>query len=351
MRWWPRRSREGSEARVASRAASSGAEQARDERLSAYLDDDLTGEERAALELEVTADQALRDELAGMRAVTSALGALEPVRAPRPFTLEAPPVASRRPRILDLGLQAGAAVAALLLVVAIVNPSGGAGFGDASPVELTTADSAAQTSGEGAGGAAFGAQAAPETAPRDGSGGGEEPASAPDPAPGEVATPATRATPGATESLQAPPPVAGASSGSDAGATPVSAPGFAADVQPGLVSPDDAETDGGIVSDATTTDSGDDAGGETTPPTSADTNPGVTPAGGDASSTGGEPATDTSGSGELAAPAQPEPGTEQVLEASDLGGDDRTDFVPALAVLTALLTALAALRWALTRPA
>lgn len=310
MRWWPF----GSEAEDMSRG-SSRATQLRDERLSAYIDDDLTAEERTALEAELGQDTTLRDDLAGMRAVTAALGELEPVRAPRPFTLEAAPAPSRRPRFVDFGLQLGAALSALLLVVAIVDPGDGGGIAStAVPVEQSrTAESSSQFSDADDGAALAGGAAQPEqapAAPNDGAtdAGSEENGGAG--SSGEATTTDEPSTP-PTESLQAQPP--SPTDGADAPA------------------PEDASRDG------------DD--GATTAPPPANTGPAAPTGVTDATSSPAE-----SGDGDVgpAARPQPVPGTEEPLGASDLGGGE-TDFVPALAVLTALLTALVALRWAQTR--
>ena len=264
MRWWPFGSRDGSDARGSSRAA-----QDRDERLSAYLDDDLTADDRAAVEAELLSDDTLRDELAGMRAVTGALASLEPVRAPRPFTLEAAPAPAGRPRILDLGLQLGAALSALLLVVVIVNPGGGDSLGDAIPVEQSrTAENSRLLFGAGnddadagAAAAAGGGVAAPEAAPSDG---GEESSG------GEGASPPPT---GGVLAQDAPPTDASATSGASSG----SDTGELASAQPATTTP-------APPADAVTSDSDD--GSTKTPPPPADTGPGTPPSTGDAANLG-----------------------------------------------------------------
>ncbi len=344
MRWWPFGSRDGSAARGSSRAA-----QARDERLSAYLDDDLTAEDRAAVEAELSTDDTLRDELAGMRAVTGALASLEPVRAPRPFTLEAAPAPapSGRPRILDLGLQLGAALSALLLVVVIVNPGGGDSLGDAIPVEQSRIGetslqfSAGNDDTDAGAAAAGGGAAAPEAAPSDGgeeSGAGE--GSSPPPTEGLRSD----ATPSAASGSS------GASSGSDTGELAPPQPATITPAPPADASTADAPPRDVAPADTTTSDNDD--GSTKTPPPPAETGPGTPPSTGGAANLGDattiEPQPAGGDTADTAAVA-PEAGTEEAIAASDLGGDDGTDFVPAFAVLTALLTALAALRWAQTR--
>ena len=343
MRWWPFGNRDGSDARGSSRAAL-----ARDERLSAYLDDDLTAEDRAAVEAELLTDDTLRDELAGMRAITGALASLEPVRAPRPFTLEAAPTPAGRPRILDLGLQLGAAVSALLLVVVIVNPGGGGGLGDAIPVEQSrTGETALQFSAgnddsDAGAAAAGGGAAAPEAAPSDGgeeSGGGE--GSSPPPTEGLRSDMTPSAASGSS----------GASSGSDTGevAPAQITPAPPADASTADAPPGDAPPGDSPPADTTTSDNDD--GSTKTPPPPAETGPGTPPSTGDAANSGGATTIEPQPAGGDAdtTAVEPQAGTEEAIAASDLGGDDGTDFVPAFAVLTALLTALAALRWTQTR--
>lgn len=92
--------------------------QARDERLSAYIDGDRDATETPALQSELAESPELRSAMEGMREVRDALAALGEVRAPRPFALTEPPapVASR----LELATRFGAAMTAVLLTVAII---------------------------------------------------------------------------------------------------------------------------------------------------------------------------------------------------------------------------------------
>ena len=98
-----------------------------EERLSAYLDGELTSAERSAVEAELEASAEARETLGDLRLVRSALATFDDVRAPRSFALSAPP--ARVPaggslvlmRRLELFVRAGAAGAALLFVVAVVH--------------------------------------------------------------------------------------------------------------------------------------------------------------------------------------------------------------------------------------
>ena len=65
------------------------------ELLSAYIDDELTLEEREAVEARLAANPALRDTLDELRQNAHLLASLPPVRAPRNFTLD--PARYRRP--------------------------------------------------------------------------------------------------------------------------------------------------------------------------------------------------------------------------------------------------------------
>lgn len=89
------------------------------ELLSAYLDDALPAEERAALERRLQADAGLRRELARLRATVELIGTLPPLRAPRDLTLT-PSIArrARRPTLLtSAAFSAMSAAAAVVLLV------------------------------------------------------------------------------------------------------------------------------------------------------------------------------------------------------------------------------------------
>jgi hypothetical protein len=146
MRWWPRAARE---------PAATPAE-ARDERLSAYLDGDVSPDEAAALEDSLASDPSMQEALSGMRRVTDTLAQLDEVRAPRSFAIEAPAAPEARPAgsprrasRLEFATRIGSALAAVALTIAFV--------GDG----LTTADRAAD--GTAAPPVAMQALQAPET--------------------------------------------------------------------------------------------------------------------------------------------------------------------------------------------
>lgn len=163
--------------------------QARDERLSAYIDGDWDATETPALQSELTDSPELRSAMEGMREVRDALAALGEVRVPRPFALAEPPVpvASR----LELATRFGAAMTAVLLTVAVVGDvTTGGGVSEpleapvAARAELAAAPAAADESTESAAAAApavptiaaLAAPAAPAPAPA-----GQTPAAEPEP--------------------------------------------------------------------------------------------------------------------------------------------------------------------------
>lgn len=117
---WPRRAPEDD--------APSTAQERLEERLSAYLDDELTASERAEVEALLAADPAALETLDDLLMVTTALGALAEVRAPRSFAIPARPRAAGGSlaivRRLELAMRGMAAAAALLFVVALVNDPG-----------------------------------------------------------------------------------------------------------------------------------------------------------------------------------------------------------------------------------
>lgn len=88
------------------------------ELLSAYLDNQLSLAERVNLERRLEQEPPLRGALAELRATTTALRSLEPLRPPRSFTLD--PATVRRPRpLFSLAwvMQLGSGLAGMLLVV------------------------------------------------------------------------------------------------------------------------------------------------------------------------------------------------------------------------------------------
>ena len=101
---------------------------ARDERLSAYLDSELDEREAVAVEDALGADPALATQLDELRVVRAALGSLGELRAPRPFTIEAPPTAVRHaPGRLELIFRMGAVAAAVAFAVVLTGDFVGLG--------------------------------------------------------------------------------------------------------------------------------------------------------------------------------------------------------------------------------
>ena len=101
---------------------------ARDERLSAYLDSELDEREAVAVEDALGADPALATQLDELRVVRAALGSLGELRAPRPFTIEAPPTAvGHAPGRLELIFRMGAVAAAVAFVVVLTGDFVGLG--------------------------------------------------------------------------------------------------------------------------------------------------------------------------------------------------------------------------------
>ena len=99
-----------------------------DEQLSAHLDGELDEHEAAAVEEALAADPALEVRLGEFAAVRDALGSLGELRAPRPFTLEAPPTAARRaPGRLELVFRMGAVAAAVAFAIVFTGDIAGLG--------------------------------------------------------------------------------------------------------------------------------------------------------------------------------------------------------------------------------
>ena len=255
-----------------------------EERLSAYLDGELTSAERSAVEAELEASVEARETLGDLRLVRSALATLDDVRAPRSFALAVPP--ARVPaggslalmRRLELVVRASAAGAALLFVVAVVHEPMSLATGGVAEEAMTTFEA---------------------TAP------GPETLRAADPAGASVAPAfAPEATPASSQPALAPAPANGAvlppSSGGGAG-------------------------EGGVMG-AAGADGGQGGGAD-----------GTTPA--DAQPKGDLAATDVETFATSASPVDDGPGTIHVPETSHgVGG-----VAPALATLTVLLVILSAL--------
>ncbi|MHC4956918.1 MAG: anti-sigma factor family protein [Planctomycetota bacterium] len=97
-----------------------------DERLHAYLDNELAPEERSALEAELSADASLAAELEALRGVDRALDTLSGHMAPAGFTQDVlARVAAPRGRLLKLVLRVATAAAAILVAVMMTAPGHG----------------------------------------------------------------------------------------------------------------------------------------------------------------------------------------------------------------------------------
>ena len=123
MQWWNNRRGRSEDTPMATGVSS------REERLSMYLDDNLSAEELADIEAELERDSDLRSSLEGMAFVRDALRELGTERAPRSFTL----VAAQAPRSMRRGYRGGVprfevmtrlatAVAAFALMLAVGAP-------------------------------------------------------------------------------------------------------------------------------------------------------------------------------------------------------------------------------------
>lgn len=153
------------------------------ERLSAYLDGEVTDEEAAEVESLIARDEAAADLLNDLAVMQSALGALGEVRAPRSFAVPADLATASSPaaagasafgggavaifRRSELFMRASAAVAALFFVVALVNNPTGSTPTASLQTETTEAfqaqaeNAAAGTALESGPGEAAGAMLAP----------------------------------------------------------------------------------------------------------------------------------------------------------------------------------------------
>lgn len=138
--WWRRRTQE----------SPLTARERRDESISAYLDDELSEVERAEIEALFAEDSDSRETLADLRLLTSALGSLGEVRAPRSFAIPAPAATgvmrSGMFRRMELGIRASAAAAALFFVVALVNQPGAMSVGTSAQDSSLAVESAPASS-------------------------------------------------------------------------------------------------------------------------------------------------------------------------------------------------------------
>ena len=99
-----------------------------DEQLSAYLDSELDVREAVAVEDALELDPALAVQLDELSVVRDALGSLGELRAPRPFTIEAPPTAVRHTSgRLELVFRMGALAAAVAFAVVLTGDIVGLG--------------------------------------------------------------------------------------------------------------------------------------------------------------------------------------------------------------------------------
>ena len=99
-----------------------------DEQLSAHLDGELDEPDAAAVTEALEADPALGTRLNELAAVRDALGSLGELRAPRPFTLEAPSTAGRSaPGRFELVFRMGAVAAAVAFAVVLAGDFAGLG--------------------------------------------------------------------------------------------------------------------------------------------------------------------------------------------------------------------------------
>jgi len=215
MRWF-RRSQDAQEAPLTP-------EERRDEALSAYLDGELSDAELAEVESLLASDADARETLEDFRLLTSALGNLGEIRAPRSFAIAAPQVrASRLSGLftrMEMGMRVSAAAAALLFVVVLTNQPGSetpvGTFTTASAPEH--ADSGLRAAGSEPGMAddaeAGAAGLMPMPAPEDGASGGAQGTDGIDADGGVGAFGVTSEDPGDATSLDA--PVSGAGDAKD----------------------------------------------------------------------------------------------------------------------------------------
>ena len=180
-----------------------------DEQLSAHLDGELDEHEAAVVDEAIEADPTLAVRLNELAAVRDALGSLGEVRAPRPFTLEAPPTAARRtPGRLELVFRMGAVAAAVAFAIVLTGDIAGLG-------------------GEGVEGWGI-------SSPGFGSGESEQASAAPQAAPAALRTAATAATatPVATQVASTAPTAQPTAAADTAAAAPTPQPTVAAVATP-----------------------------------------------------------------------------------------------------------------------
>ncbi|KPV50773.1 hypothetical protein SE17_25005, partial [Kouleothrix aurantiaca] len=106
------------------------------ELLSAYIDGQLSGPERATLEQRLEREPALNAAIEDLRATVGLLRQLPPARPPRSFTLDAQAVAPRRAWVFPWGQFASGLIAVALVVVfgfALTRTGGGGGSTAGAP--------------------------------------------------------------------------------------------------------------------------------------------------------------------------------------------------------------------------
>jgi hypothetical protein len=140
----------------------------RDELLSAYLDNEVTADERRRAESLLATDPLARDALEGLRLVRSALADLGTVRAPRSFVIEAtPPVPVALPlRRFELVARFGAVAAAAAFVFVVVGDLNSGGTPVTQPDSAASVESLAASAGDSAAEEGAAAATADETALR-----------------------------------------------------------------------------------------------------------------------------------------------------------------------------------------
>ncbi|MGB9752607.1 anti-sigma factor family protein [Roseiflexus castenholzii] len=116
--------------------------------LSAYIDGQVSADERRALERRLQEDAALRLAYEDLRATVQALRDLEPLRPPRSFTLDPARIAAQRPPAARLGwgrlLQvAGVFAGVLIVAIGVLNVLGSMRVGAPSMAVQPTAPAAA----------------------------------------------------------------------------------------------------------------------------------------------------------------------------------------------------------------
>jgi len=137
------------------------------DRLSAYLDHQLSAAEKAKLEKRLAREPELKSALADLRMTVRALRTLPTVKPPRNFTLSrAQAQALQRPGLTPV-LRLATVFAALALVVVVAGDLLGSGFRNAAPAPPLAAEKSATLteSAASAGGEQTNADAQPSPAP------------------------------------------------------------------------------------------------------------------------------------------------------------------------------------------